>query len=174
MLFELLNGVLNFLNNGKGLLKKKKKNFANLNISRIIFNITSLIFLFIGRNFYIKSLIGCDGEEFKCILNSNMKYILDDIYYCTHSAFYFLCFLLIFHLKLCSFYLLFFFILIILELIKKDTGDSFLHHGILNISALFALLFLGEIFILIIILNFRKFHFKNRGWKFNYLSISKG
>ena len=156
MLSELLNEILNFINNGKGysreLFQKKKKNFVHLNISRIIFNITSLIFLFIARNFYIKSLIGCDGEEFKCILNSNMKYILDDIYYCTHSAFYFLFFLLIFHLKLCSFYLLFFFILIILELIKKDTGDSFLHHGILNISALFVLLFLGEIFILIIIL----------------------
>ena len=81
-----------------------------------------------------------------------MKYILDDIYYCTRSVIYFLCFLFIFHLKLCSFYQLFIFILIIIELIKKDTGDSFLHHGILNISAFFILLFLGEIFILIIIL----------------------
>lgn len=42
--------------------------------------------------------------------------------------------------------------LIILELIFKDNGDSFLHHGFLNLSALFILLFLGELFIFILIL----------------------
>ena len=127
---------------------------------RNLFNILSLVFLFAGRNLYIKSLKGCDGDEFKCILNTDMKYILDDIYYCTRSVIYFLCFLFIFHLKLCSFYQLFIFILIIIELIKKDTGDSFLHHGILNISAFFILLFLGEIFILIIILLINLFKAK--------------
>ena len=109
-------------------------------------------FLIIGRNFYIKSLKGCDGDEFKCVINSSMKYILDDIYYCTHSVLYFLFFLFIFHLKLCSFYQLFIFALIILELIVKDNGDSFLHHGILNLFSLFFLLVLGELLIFVIIL----------------------
>ena len=153
---KLYNLILTYFHNEKGysseLFQEKKINFSNSNVSRILFNIISIIFLLIARNLYIKSLIGCDGDEFKCILNSNMKYILDDIYYCTRSVIYFLFFLLIFHLRLCSFSLIFIFILIILELIHKDTGDSFLHHGILNISSLFVLLFLGELLILILIL----------------------
>lgn len=119
---------------------------------KLFFNALAFIFLLIARNFYIKSLLGCDGNEFKCIINSSMKYILDDIYYCTHSVLYFLLFLFIFHLKLCSFYQLFIFVLIIFELIVKDNGDSFLHHGILNLFALFFLLILGELLIFIIIL----------------------
>ena len=110
------------------------------------------MFLLAARKFYIKSLKGCDGDEFKCVINSSMKYILDDIYYCTHSVLYFLFFLFIFHLKLCSFYQLFIFVLILFELIVKDNGDSFLHHGILNLFSLFFLLILGELLIFIIIL----------------------
>ena len=127
---------------------------------KILLNILAFFFLLIGRNLYIKSLLGCDGEEFKCVINNNMKYILDDIYYCTHSVLYFLFFLLIFHLKLCSFFQIFIFLLIILELICRDTGDSFLHHGILNLSALFILLFIGELFILILILIINLFKYK--------------
>ena len=119
---------------------------------KLFFNALAFIFLLIARNFYIKSLLGCDGNEFKCIINSSMKYILDDIYYCTHSVLYFLLFLFIFHLKLCSFYQLFIFVLIIFELIVKDNGDSFLHHGILNLFSLFFLLVLGELLIFVIIL----------------------
>ena len=119
---------------------------------KLFFNALAFIFLLIARNFYIKSLLGCDGNEFKCIINSSMKYILDDIYYCTHSVLYFLLFLFIFHLKLCSFYQLFIFALIILELIVKDNGDSFLHHGILNLFSLFFLIILGELLIFVIIL----------------------
>ena len=121
-------------------------------MSKLFFNVLAFILLLIARRFYIKSLLGCNGNEFKCIINSSMKYILDDIYYCTHSVLYFLFFLFIFHLKLCSFYQLFIFVIIIFELIVKDNGDSFLHHGILNLFGLFFLLILGELLIFIIIL----------------------
>ena len=88
-----------------------------------------------------------------------MKYILDDIYYCTHSALYFLCFLFLYQLKLCYRWQIFIFILIILQLIYIDRGDSFYHHGILNIISLIFLLFIGEIVILtliLIIINIQK------------------
>ena len=136
----------------KNFITKKKFLNSCLYISKIFFNVLALVFLFVARKLYIKSLLGCDGDEFKCIINSSMKYILDDIYYCIHSILFFLLFLFIFHLKLCSFYQLFIFVLIIFELIIKDNGDSFLHHGILNLSALFILLFLGELFIFILII----------------------
>ena len=142
-------------------LKTKKLSWFRKNSTKIGFNILAFVFLIIARNLYIKSLLGCDGEEFKCIINSNLNYILDDIYYCTHSVLYFLYFLFLFHLKLCSFYQIFIFLLIIVELIIKDTGDSFLHHGFLNLSALFILLFLGEIFIFILILFINLFKSKN-------------
>ena len=136
----------------------KKVSFLSSSISKIVFNILAFIFLLNARYLYIKSLFGCDGDEFKCIINSSMKYILDDIYYCTHSALFFSCFLFIFHLKLCSLYQILIFILIIFELIVKDRGDSFLHHGILNLSALFILVIIGEfiIFILLLLLNLIK------------------
>jgi len=149
------NYILKFSNreNGYSTLFFKSKNYLKLSLLfKVVFNILAFVFLIIARNLYIKSLLGCNGDEFKCVINSDMKYILDDIYYCTHSVLYFLYFLFIFHLKLCSFYQLFIFLLIILELIFKDTGDSFLHHGFLNLSALFILLFLGELFIFILIL----------------------
>ena len=140
-----VNGFKNLL------LIRKIINFFRSYLLKIILNISSLIFLFVGRKLYIKSLKGCDGDEFSCII-SNMKYIFDDIFYCTHSAIFFSCFLLLLHLKLCSFYQLYFFILIIFELIYKDRGNSFLHHGILNLSVLLILLVLGELFIFILIL----------------------
>ena len=130
--------------------KKRKLSFTFL--INIFSNILAFIFLLIGRHLYIKSLLGCDGGEFKCIIKNKLDYILDDIYYCTHSAIYFLLFLFILQFKLCSFYQLFIFILIIFELIYKDTGDSFLHHGILNLSALFVFIIVGELFILLLIL----------------------
>ena len=68
-------------------------------------------------------------------------------------------------IQFCSRYLLIIFVLIIFELIYKDHGDNFLHHGILNLSALFILLILGEFIILIFILiiNFIR--------KKNYLNL---
>ena len=126
-----------------------------------LFQIVQLLFFFFLEEIYI--LLGCDGNEFNCIIRSKLDYILNDIYYCTNSALYFLIFLFILQLKLCSFYQLFIFILIILELIYRDRGDSFLHHGILNLSSLFVFLFFGELFILLLILIIsRYFSFRNQ------------
>ena len=133
-------------------------------ISFLFTNIIAFIFLIIGRNFYIKSLKGCNGDEFRCIINNNLQYILDDIYYCTHSSFYFLGFLLLYHLKFCYKWQIIIFILIILQLIYIDRGDSFYHHGILNIISLILLLFIGEILILIfilIVINIKKRKYSN-------------
>lgn len=134
-------------------------------IYNYISNIIALIILFNARKLYIKSLLGCNGDESVCVLNSNLKYILDDIYHCTHSIIYFLIFLFLLQIQFCSRYLLIIFVLIIFELIYKDHGDNFLHHGILNLSALFILLILGEFIILIFILiiNFIR--------KKNYLNL---
>ena len=106
MIMKLYNlRIFNNRNQYSGLLlKKKKKQILVSLLSKVIFNILAFSFLLIARTLYIKSLLGCDGDEFKCVLNSNMKYILDDIYYCTHSVLYFLFFLFFLHLKLCSFY----------------------------------------------------------------------
>ena len=135
---------------------KNKFYFCKRNIFFIVSEIISLILLFYGRAFYIKSLFGCDGNEFECVV-INIKYIFEDIKYCLKSILYFWIFLIFVQLKLCSKYILIIFFLIIFELILKDRGDSFLHHGIFNLSALFFLLTLGEILILlfIIIINIK-------------------
>ena len=135
------------------LLKREIIKISKWFLSENIFNILAFIFLFVARYFYIKSLLGCNGEEFDCIIKSGIKYILDDIFYLILSVIFLLCFLFLFLLKLCSFYQLFIFILIIIELIFKDNGDSFLHHGIFNLASLFILLFLGGLFINLIILT---------------------
>ena len=119
---------------------------------KYITNLLGLFILFIARKYYIKSLLGCNGDEGKCAINNNLKYIIDDFYYCTKSIIYFLSFLFLIQVSFCSKYQLIIFLLILLELIFKDHGDNFLHHGILNLSALFILLILGEIIILIFIL----------------------
>lgn len=122
------------------------------NIVYIFINVVAFFFLIIAKKLYIKSLKGCNGNEFTCIINSNLQYILDDIYYCTHSVLFFLGFLFLYQLKLCYKWQILIFILIILQLIYIDRGDSFNHHGILNIISLMFLLFIGEILILILIL----------------------
>ena len=129
---------------------KNKYFFSKRNIFFIISEIISLILLIYARAFYVKSLFGCDGDEFKCVV-INIKYIFEDINYCLKSILYFWIFLIFVQLKLCSKYILIIFFLIIFELILKDRGDSFLHHGIFNLSALFFLLILGEILILLFI-----------------------
>ena len=123
-------------------------------IKTLFYNIIGIILLLIGRSFYIKSLNGCNGDEFECVVMNN-KYIFDGIHFCLKSILYFLIFLLFFHLNFFSRYLLIIFFFTILEFILKDRGDSFLHHGILNLSSLFFSLILGEI----LILSFIIFHF---------------
>ena len=86
------------------------------------------------------------------ILYYHLKII---IHYCTQSIIYFLIFLFFVQAGICSKYQLIIFLLIIFELIYIDHGDDFLHHGILNLSALFVLLILGEICIFIININIK-------------------
>ena len=138
--------------------KNVKIKFLFISIFKYLTNIIGFYLLYIARKYYIKSLLGCDGDEGKCIVKINIKFILDDIHYCTQSIIYFLIFLFFVQAGICSKYQLIIFLLIIFELIYIDHGDDFLHHGILNLSALFILLILGEIciFILILILNFIK------------------
>ena len=157
----LINQKLSILN---PVYHFKKRKYTHKNILLLFTNILAFIFLIVARHLYIKSLKGCKGDEFICVINNSLNYILDDIYYCTHSVLYFLGFLLLFHLKLCSKWQILLFILIIFQLIYKDRGDSFLHHGILNIVSLLFLLFIGEILILILILiiiNIKKKKYSN-------------
>ena len=139
------------MDNNLNIYFSKNKN-KRPSLSKVTFNILALVFLLVARHLYIKSLLGCDGDEFKCVLKRGITYIVKDMYYCINSALFFLLFLFIFHLKFCSFYWIIFFILIIFELIYRDTGDSFLRHGLINLSSLFILLFLGELIILTLIL----------------------
>ena len=85
-----------------------------------------------------------------------LSYIEKDIHYCIKSVLYFLLFLFMIQLKLCSIYQLIAFFVVLIELIVKDRGDSILNHGIMNLYALFLLLSLGEIFILILIFREKK------------------
>ena len=68
--------ILKFFNreNEYSRLLSKSKNYQKLCLLKkcsikIIFNILAFVFLIIARNLYIKSLLGCDGEEFKCVLS---------------------------------------------------------------------------------------------------------
>ena len=135
------------LNNNKKYFKK----LINLFKSKYLINFICLCILYFGKYFYIKSLNGCDGEEFKC-MNINLQYIIDDINYCLLSGFCFLFCLFLIQMKYCSIYQLFIFVLIIIYLILKDHGDSIKNHGLLNLEALFLILLFGEIIILILIL----------------------
>ena len=114
----------------------------------LIREIIGLIILLIARFFYIKSLKGCNGDEFSCL--GNIQYIIDDINYCLISSFFFLLFLLIIQLKICNIFQIKIFIAILLELSIKDIGNDFNNHGILNLSALLLILFVGEIILIII------------------------
>ena len=138
----------------KNIMQYKKIKYKikkiNLLINRNIKHILSINILLIGRYFYIKSLKGCDGNEFAC-MNIDLKYIVDDIYYCIISAICFLIIFLLIQIKIVSIYYLFILILIIFELIYKDHGDSIKNHGILNIEGLFVFLLFGEIIILILL-----------------------
>ena len=105
---------------------------TNLKIFFIIRELTGIILLLCGRKYYIKSLEGCDGDEFKCIV-IKIRFIFDDIRYCFKSILYFILFLVFIHLKIYSKYQIIIFIIIIFEIVLKDRGDSFLHHGFFNI-----------------------------------------
>ena len=143
-----LNSLIRFKTNYTPLTNNLSK--TNLKIFFIIRELTGIILLLCGRKYYIKSLKGCDGDEFKCIV-IKIRFIFDDIRYCFKSILYFILFLAFIHLKIYSKYQIIIFIIIIFEILLKDRGDTFLHHGFFNILALFTFLILGEIFILLFI-----------------------
>ena len=144
-LYSLISSKTNYFPLTNNLSKTNSKIFF------IIRELTGIILLLYGRQYYIKSLKGCDGDEFKCIV-IKIRFIFDDIRYCFKSILYFLLFLVFIHLKIYSKYQIIIFIIIIFEIVLKDRGDSFLHHGFFNILSLFTFLILGEIFIILFIL----------------------
>ena len=150
-LYSLISSKTNYFPLTNNLSKTNSKIFF------IIRELTGIILLLYGRQYYIKSLKGCDGDEFKCIV-IKIRFIFDDIRYCFKSILYFILFLVFIHLKIYSKYQIIIFIIIIFEIVLKDRGDSFLHHGFFNILSLFTFLILGEIFIIlfIIIINIKK------------------
>ena len=121
-------------------------------INQIIIYFKEILGIFIiyrARYFYIKSLKGCNGDEYSCL--SNMQYINDGINYCIKSSLIFLFFIFLLQFKLFSFYQFILFIIIAFELIIRDRGNDFKNHGILNLSALFLILTFGEIIIIIML-----------------------
>lgn len=109
-----------------------------------------LFIIYQARYIYIKSLKGCNGDEFSCL--RDIQYIIDGINYCIISSLLLLLYFFLIQIKFCSFYHLFIFISVLIELALKDHGNSFSNHGILNLCALFLILFIGEIFIMIILI----------------------
>ena len=144
-LYSLISSKTNYFPLTNNLSKTNSKIFF------IIRELTGIILLLYGRQYYIKSLKGCDGDEFKCIV-IKIHFIFDDIRYCFKSILYFILFLVFIHLKIYSKYQIIIFIIIIFEIVLKDRGDSFLHHGFFNILSLFTFLILGEIFIILFII----------------------
>ena len=123
------------------------ENKSNL---KIIINGISILYLLYGRALYFKSLKGCDQCEFTCL--NDLKLITDGIQNCLNSIGYFVFVLFLIHMNFCSFYILIILIIIYIELTIKDHDENFLHHGKLNLFALFSLTIMGEIIILFIVL----------------------
>ena len=73
----------------KRYLKYKKKIFD------YIIELITLIFILFGRNLYISSLKGCNGDEFSCLFD--IKYIYDGFEKCIKSS---IIFILIFYILL--------------------------------------------------------------------------
>ena len=132
------------INNNINKIKKENKRFLKYFNEIII-----LIIIYIGRYLYIKSLIGCNGDEFSCL--HNIKYIYDGINYCIKSSLLFLIVLFLIQLKIINYYSIIIVFIIFIEFIFKDRGSSFKHHGALNLLGFFGILITGELIILIII-----------------------
>ena len=147
----ILNSLIRFKTDYIPLTNNLSK--TNVKIFFVIRELTGIILLLCGRKYYIESLKGCDGDEFNCIV-IKIRFIFDDIRYCFKSILYFILFLVFIHLKIYSKYQIIIFIIIIFEILLKDRGDTFLHHGFFNILALFTFLILGEIFILLFIVDY--------------------
>lgn len=140
-----------FLNLYEPTKLKNEKNKENnkYKIINLVINITTIIVIYIARNFYIHSLKGCKGNEYNCLID--IKYISEGIDYCIQSSICFLWVLILIQFKISSFYNIFLVIIILIELIIKDNGNTFEHHGSLNFAGLICILFFGELLILSIL-----------------------
>ena len=144
---EFINLDNNQIKKGRDEEKRPSKIF-NFN-SAIFVEIVTIYLLLKGRSIYIESLEGCTKSEFQCVLNTD--FIIVTFNKCVESIKYFVFVSFLIQMRVCSIYQLIFFLSILIELIIKDHGDTLLHHGILNLVALFLVLLLSEIVILLII-----------------------
>lgn len=149
---KIYNGDEDTINENIFNLKKEKMIIINKNIinKKFILDCISVLYLIIGRFFYIKSLKGCSKSEFTCLHDLNL--IKDGISNCINSSFYFILVLFLIHMKICSSYIIIIFIIIYIELVIRDHGENFLNHGKLNLFGLFFITIIGETIILFIVL----------------------
>ena len=138
----------------------KNKNETNISKRKILIEIMALIYLLIGRHYYLISLEGCIGDEFICLFD--IQYILDDINYCINSTMYFIFVLFLIQMNLCSKYYLILILAFFIEFIITDRGNTFLHHGVLNLLGLFVIVTFGEIIILLFLLFYILYKNKKR------------
>ena len=125
-------------------------------ISKRLFNIIVVIYLFIGHSYYISSLKGCNKSEFDCLNNLNL--IQEGINNCLISCYYLISCLFFIQMKLCSLLLSIPLAIIYTGLFVLDHEENFLHHGLINITSLYLLTLVSEIVFLFI--QFNRFLFK--------------
>ena len=142
------NEELYNLKNKIKIVKKSKKQYKKIFLFFI--EIITLFIIFIGRHLYISSLKGCDGDEFSCL--HNIKFIYDGMNRCIKSSYLFILILFFIQIKIAKKYNLIIIFLFFIEFLFKDRGNTFLHHGILNLYGFFLILAFGECLILIILL----------------------
>ena len=109
-----------------------------------------IIFIILGRKLYILSLKGCNGDEFSCL--QDIKFIYDGFERCIKSSILFILILFLIQIKIAKPYYLIIVLIIFIEFMLKDRGNSFLNHGALNLYGFFLILFFGELLILIILI----------------------
>ena len=129
---------------------------SNLKYKKIFFDyireLITLILILIGRNYYISSLKGCNGDEFLCL--RDIKYIYDGFEKCIKSSIIFILILFSIQIKISKTYNLIIVLFFFIEFLFKDRGSTFSNHGILNLYGFFIILFFGEVLILIILIFF--------------------
>ena len=127
--------------------KKSLFNFKVKSILNLIKEIITLFFIYLGRDLYIKSLKGCNGDEYSCL--HNISFIYEGMNKCIKSSLLFLLILFLIQIKISKYYNLIIIFAFFIEILIKDRGNSFLKHGILNLFGFFGILILGEILIII-------------------------
>ena len=131
-------------------MAKKPKNKSKKYLFLFLREIITLILIFLGRHLYIKSLKGCDGDEFSCL--HNIKFIYDGMNRCIKSSLLFILTLFLIQIQFSKNYNLIIIFFLFTEFLIRDRGSNFLNHGLLNLFGFFFILIFGECFILIILI----------------------